>query len=151
MSAFDVEAFMSSATTEANSTRSEPVPEGEYTAIAHISDDPQNPAVRTTMSGKVVLDVHWSIDDAGVKEVTGRDDPQVRQSIFLDIDANGRLDVSKGKNLQLGRLREALGLNTPGIPFKFADISGKVARVLVKHRLDAEGTTWADVKGVTKA
>ena len=103
------------------------------------------------MSGKVVLDVHWSIDDAGVKEATGRDDPQVRQSIFLDIDANGRLDVSKGRNLQLGRLREALGLNTPGIPFKFADISGKVARVLVKHRLDAEGTTWADVKGVAKA
>ena len=151
MSAFDVEAFLSSAVTDANSTRTEPVPEGEYMAVAHISDDPANPAVRTTQSGKVVLDVQWAIDNAGVKAATGRDDPVVRQSIFLDLDSNGRLDVSKGRNIQLGRLREALNLNTPGVPFKFADISGKVARVLVKHRLDSEGTTWADVKGVTRA
>lgn len=155
MSAFDVEAFMSTAITEAF-TKAPPIPEGIYLAIASVSDDPNKPCIRTTNTGKVILDIYWHIDDAQVKEVTKNDDPVARQSVFLDLDANGRLDSSRGANNQLRTVRIATGTNVPGAPFKFADLNGKIARVNIKHRLvnneeSGETDTYAEVKGVTKA
>jgi hypothetical protein len=68
---------------------------------------------------------------------------------MLDINDAGNLDMSKGRNVQLGRLREALGLNTPGQAFSFQMIPGRAAKILVKQRVEGEDI-FADVKGVVK-
>lgn len=148
MGTFDPSSFLDESVTDPNSTSSTPVPEGEYTAVAG------EPALRngTDKNGAPwnALDINWAIDDPKVAEVTGRPANSVRQSFFLEIDEKGKLDIGKGKNVSLGRLREAIGLNTPGKPFSFRMIQGQVAKVTVKHRVYNDAI-FADVKAVARA
>lgn len=143
--AFDLEAFANTANTldAPLSTKMLPIPEGEYQAVATKQE------LRTTNSGKVVLEVTWEIDDQSVREATSREHPTSRQGIFLDITPQGTLDRSQGKNIGLGKLLEALGMNVPGRPFSYADIVGQVAKVHVKHR-QVEDNTYDEVKGVNR-
>lgn len=141
MSTFNPDNFLNTETAEANATSFTPVPENEYTAsIKEIKP-------RSTDSGKAILDVVWSIDDAAAAAATGITNPTVRQSIFLDITEAGGLDVGAGKNVQLGKVREALGQNAKGKTWRPGNLIGGVARVTVKHRLVGEDT-YADIKGV---
>lgn len=48
-----------------------------------------------------------------------------RLEYLCDINDRGMLDMGPGKNVGLGLLREALGMNQPGVPFKFSDMAGK--------------------------
>ena len=143
---FDPDSFMSSTTEGEMSTEYTPVPEGEYNAVI------DNVNARESSSDKgdfVMLDVTWKIDDAHVAEVTGIENPTVRQTIFLDITSSGGIDMAKGKNIQLGRLREAVNQNKPG-PWSPSMLPGNVAKVKISHRM-YEGRTFADVKGVSAA
>ena len=136
---FDADSFMGTTVDGEMSTEFVPVPEGEYNAVI---DDVK---VREA-KGSVIMDVLWSIDDASVSGVTGRDKNTVRQSIFLDMTDNGGLDLSQGRNIGLGKLRDALNQNGPGA-WSPSMLTGNVAKVRVAHRI-YEGTTYADVKGV---
>jgi hypothetical protein len=141
---FDPDNFLSSQTEGEMSTEFTPVPEGEYNALI------SGVNARSTSSEKgeyVILDITWAIDDAGVSETVGMDNPTVRQSIFLDTTDNGGLDLGKGKNIQLGRLREAVNQNGPGA-WAPSMLEGQVAKVRVSHRM-YEGRIFADVKGVS--
>lgn len=141
---FDENSFMSSETQGEMSTEFTPVPEGEYQAVA------KSVGVRSGSGDKgdwAVLDVAWAVDSAEATEATGMDNPTVRQSIFLDITESGGLDLGKGKNIQLGRLREALGQNGPG-GWSPSMIEGNVATVKVAHRMH-EDRLYADVKSVS--
>ena len=141
---FNEEAFMNTQTEGAMETEIIPVPEGEYQALA------KKVGVRSGTSEKgewAVLDITWGVDDASVTEATGMDEPTVRQSVFLDLTPDGGLDLGKGKNVQLGRLREALGQNGPDA-WSPSMIEGNVAMVSVAHRM-YEGRTFADVKAVS--
>ena len=144
MSVFNPDAFLTQESTESNDTSFAPIPEGDYTAVI------KEIKPRTTSTGKAVMDVVWAIDDQDVREATGLSEPTVRQSIFLDLTDAGGLDFGKGKNVQLGKLREALGQNTPGQAWSPAMLSGNVARVNIKHRI-VDQNIYADVKGVAKA
>jgi hypothetical protein len=149
MSTFDPNAFANAQFTDANATTFAPIPEGEFVA----SVDKQ--AIRTTEKGNVILDVTWKIDDPQVAEETGIASPSVRQSIFLDITPSGGLDFGKGKNVGLGRLREALNQNNAGQPWSFGNLVGAVAKIRVTQRIvrdDATGVEniYNDVRGVTK-
>jgi hypothetical protein len=148
MGTFDPSTFLDVTINEANSTSSTPVPEGEYTAVAG------EPAIREWRSqakgtSGLALDIPWTIDDSRVKEITGRDTNVVKQGLMLDTTESGALATGKGQNVGLGRLREALDLNSPGKPFSFRMIQGQVARVSVKHRVDGD-QIFADVKGVAR-
>jgi len=140
MSQFDPDLFLSTQTASALDTQAVPVPEGEYNAV--IKD-----VAARQVKDSIILDVRWAIDDANVAAVTGLTEPTVRQSVFLDMTAGGGLDTSKGKNIQLGRLREALRQNIAGQPWAPAMLVGNVARVTVKHRIGGEAIYTA-VKGV---
>lgn len=140
---FDPDNFLSTDVAGANSTEYTPVPEGEYPAII------KGIKPRVTDSGRTIADVTWGIQDDKAAEVTGMKEPSVRQSIFLDIDDNGTLSLAKGKNVQLGKLRAAVGQNDPSKPWNFRMLEGQMAKVLVKHRMDGE-TLYTDVKAVTK-
>ena len=145
MSTFNPDQFLNTETSDATSTSYTPIPEGEYPACV------KEIKPRVTTSGKAILDVVWSIDDAdgAIEAATGMKQATVRQSVFLDLTDSGGLDMGKGKNVQLGKLRDALGQNTPGKSWRPGDLMGGVALVAVKHR-SVDDAIYTDIKGVTK-
>lgn len=145
---FDPSTFLNQTFEEANSTVLTPCPEGEFPGIAEKVDVNTWQKKDGSASG-LKLDLVWDIQDEGVKAATGRDPTRVRQSIMLDLTDTGQLDMGKGKNVNLGRLREALDLNQPGAPFSFSMIQGRMGKVMVKHRIDNDNI-YDEVKAVAK-
>lgn len=145
---FDAQAFLESTVTEANDTKVVPVPQGEYTGLIDKLEAGQWQSKDGTKSG-FKISVTWAIDNPEVKAFLGRDNVTVRQDIMLDVLEDGRLDTSKGKNVGLGRLREAVDLNQPGQPFSFNMLPGRVARIGVTHRVYNDDT-FAEVKTVAR-
>lgn len=145
---FDPAAFLNQTFDEANSTESVPVPEGEFLAISEGTKVDTWQTRDGSKSGLKCL-VTWSIQDDNVKQLLERKEVKVRQEFILDTTETGNLDFGKGKNVTLGRLREALDLNTPGQPFAFGMIDGRMGKVLVKHRVYNDSII-AEVKGVVK-
>jgi len=146
MSNFNPEAFMNSTTTDSNSTQYTQVPEGEYNAAI----DAVTP--RTTQTGKALLSVKWKVDDEGARTATGMAEPSVFQTVWLDIKDDGTLDGGAGKNVGLGKLREALGQNQAGKPWAPGMLIGGVAKIRVKHSIDKRDnvTINAEVSAVAK-
>lgn len=148
MGTFDPNSFLDVNLTEANSTQSEPVPVGEYMALT--GDPAMRPwQSRDGLKSGVALDVPLEIDDAGVKAKLGREKVTVTYGIMLDLNESGGIDTGKGRNVKLGRLRDALGLNEPGVPFNFRQISGRPLKVSIKHRVDGDNI-YTDVAGVAR-
>lgn len=144
MSAFNPDTFLNTETDSASATTYTPVPEGEFNA----SIKAIKPRVLT--DGRAVLDVTWAVDDETARQETGMAEPVVRQTIWLDTTESGGLDFGKGKNVGLGRLREAVGQNQAGKPWAPGMLLGQVATVKVSHSIDKrDGVTInADVKAV---
>jgi len=145
---FDPTTFLNATFTDANDTSVIPCPEGEFLAIADKVDIKPWSKKDGSASG-LKLNVLWDVQDAGALEQVGREKLSVRQDIMLDLTEGGGLDFSRGKNVGLGRLREALDLNTPGQPFSPSMIQGRMAKVAVKHRVDG-ADIYAEVKAVAK-
>jgi len=141
---FNPEDFMNTETTVQNETDYTPMPEGEYPAVISKLD--------SRMAGSTpVLDVTWMIDDQAVREQTGMDEPTCRQTIWLDVTESGGLEAGANKNVQLGKLREALGQND-GSPWSPQMLNGQPARVIVKHSSPNEqGAVYANVVQVAAA
>ncbi len=152
MSMFDPTSFLEMSVDQSNSTVSIPVPAGEFVAfVDKVEARPWTSKTDPTKSG-VALDILWNIDDAGVKQMLDREKVTVKQGIMLDLTETGGLDMGKGKNVGLGRLREATGLNEAGQPFAFRMLEGKAAKVIVEHRPDPKqpDVIYAEVKAVAK-
>ena len=132
-SLFDPNTFLEQTVTGAMDTKYPVIPAGEYPAISKSIAARKMQNKDPTKGAYTVLDIVWSIDDAGVKEATKLETPTCRQSVFLDLDAEGKLDTSETKNVQLGRLREALGLNKPEDVFSFSQLVGQPALVRIEH------------------
>lgn len=142
----DTAQFLSMTTDEALDTKITPCPPGEWQAM--IGDIEIADYQRKDGTTGYRLVVPWEIQDEGVKSELGRDTVKVTDSIFLDMNADGTaLDMSKGKNIGLGRLREALGQNTPGEPWGPAMLQGQVAVVEVVHEV-YKGNPVANIKAV---
>jgi len=151
-SAFDPTAFLNATITESNSTETVPVPEGEYLSISEKAEVVPWQSRDGSNSG-LKLVITWEIQDEGVKELLARSKVTARQDIMLDLTETGQLDMGKGRNVALGRLREALDLNKPGDPFSFAMIAGRMGKIVIKHRIaEINGVQQpvAEVKGVLK-
>lgn len=147
---FDINNFLDQTTTEANSTQALPVPIGVYTAVIDEVTARQWASRKDPSLSGIVIDVKWSIDDESVKQLLDRPQVFVRQGIMLDITPTGGLDFGKGKNVSLGRLREAVDLNQPGVPFSFAMLKGRIAKIQVDHRIDEQGIPRAEVKACAR-
>lgn len=145
---FDPQAFLDSAIDSALDTSVIPVPIGEYQAVIE-KITPRTWQSKDGSQSGVALDIIWTIEDSEVKQFLDRQEVKCKQGLMLDMTTDGKLDTGKGKNVPLGRLREAVGLNKPGQPFSFHMLAGQAARVSVKHRIDGEDT-FAEVKGVSK-
>lgn len=149
---FDPNQFLNDSVTGANDTKYIPVPQGEFPAIIKAVNARQMPSKADPGKFVTVADVVYEIDDQTVRTATGLDTPTVRQSVFLDLTPEGKLDMSKGKNIGLGKLREALGLNDPNKSFSFADLPGRAAIVQVEHTPNEKspGDVYANVSKVGK-
>lgn len=131
MSVFDPDTFLNTEIAGAIDTTIIPVPEGEYPA--QVANAPRFRTIDTKDGERHVMDVSWLVDDENVKKVTGLERPMCRQTVFLDITEEGGLDISKGKNRQLGLLREAVGQNSAGRPWAPAMLEGQTAHVRIEH------------------
>jgi hypothetical protein len=141
---FDPDSFLDATLPGANSTKRDVVPAGTY--VARLSNlEVKNGTVNKPGEnfGKpwVALNFRWNIDLAGTNQV-------VFDSVFLELGDDGRPDMGKGKNVKLGKLREAIGLNSGPVQFRAFD--GRVATIKVDHRM-YEGDVQAEVKGYAKA
>lgn len=130
---FDPTTFLNSEVDVALDTKIVPCPAGEYPALSEKVDAVPWQTKDGSKSG-VKLAIIWDIQDENAKQVTGRDPTRVRQDIMLDLTETGQLDLGKGRNVGLGRLRQALGLNNPGEPFNMGMLQGRMALVTVSHR-----------------
>ena len=147
---FNPDQFLDMTINEVNSTQTVPVPVGEYTALVSDVKCRQWQSKADPSKSGLTLDVTWEIDDAAVKQLLGRDKVTVKQGIMLDLTESGGMDMGKGRNVGLGRLREALDLNRPGVAFSFSMLPGRLAKVSVSHRIDGENI-YAEVKSVARA
>lgn len=149
---FDAQSFLDAAYTESNDTKLIPVPVGEFIAIIDKATPRTWQSKDGTQSG-VAMDIEWIIEDQEVKNYLGRDTVKCKQGLMLDLTPDGKLDMSKGKNIGLGKLREALGLNVAGQQFSFAQLPGQMAKVFVKHRDNPNepGEVFAEIKQVVSA
>lgn len=145
---FDPQTFLNTQYDETLDTKSIPCPVGEYPAIAD-KIDVRKWAAKDGSSSGLKLVILWDIQDESVKEFIGRDKVLVPQEQMLDLTESGALDTSKGHNIGLGRIREALDLNTPGEPFAFGMITGRMAKVSVTHRPVGEDL-FHEIKRIAK-
>ena len=145
---FDPQSFLDASVSGTNDTKITPVPVGEYMGIVEKVSPRQWQSKDGSQTG-ISLDVIWLIEDESVKEYLGRTSVSCKQGIMLDLTPQGGLDMSKGKNVGLGRLREAVGKNNPGEAFSFAMLPGAAAKVGVTHRVVGEDI-YAEVKQVAK-
>lgn len=133
MSTFDPSQFLDFTTTDANSTERVPCPPGEYDAqVEKLETRTWTSKTDPTKSG-VTLEVTWSIQDQTVLQQLDKDKVTVKQGVMLDFTDTGSLDMGKGKNIGLGRLRAATGNNVPGRPFAPSMLMGCMAKVRVSH------------------
>jgi hypothetical protein len=120
---FDPESFMNQNVDAPMATTLQSVPEGEYTAMIGDFDSSAFRTVTITnkQSGlsqeRPVLDVPFIIDDAALKAKLQRETVTHKETFWLDITADGRLDTGPDRNVRLGQLRAALGQNDPGSPW----------------------------------
>jgi len=146
---FDPNTFLNATFTEENDTKVIPVPAGEYLALAE-KVDVKSWSSKDGSSSGIKLEILWDIQDDNVKALLGRDTVKCAQQQMLDLTDTGALDMGKGKNVGLGRIREALGLNKPGEPFSFGMIQGRMAKVVVSHRTAGEDI-YAEIKKIATA
>lgn len=150
-STFNADMFLNTNVNGSMSTVTIPVPEGNWKAqITKLGA--RKLEAKDGQEERTILDVTWEMLDDEPKRVTGQDKPMARQSVWLDFTPEGALDLSKGKNVQLGKLREALGQNRDGRDWSFRQLQGGLAVVSVSHRPDqTSGEIFADVKKVAPA
>lgn len=146
---FDPESFIDSAVTGANDTVVAQCPEGTYRAQVGDKMDPPR-KVETKRGPAYIFRLNWDILDDTVRAQLERPNVYVSQDLWLDFDETGALDMGKGKNVELGRIREAVGVNDPNVPFKMRDLTGRMATISVAHRADKDNPErkYAEVRRV---
>jgi hypothetical protein len=142
-STFNPDQFLNTQIDGENDTVYVPIPVGDYQAsISKIEPRLAN--------DKPVLEVTWQTTDQEAVEATGLDTPTVRQTVWLDLNESGGLDMRRGKNVQLGKLREALDQNHAGVAWAPGMLIGQSAIIKIKHNPGKEpGEIFANVSAVT--
>ena len=93
------------------------------------------------------LNLVWVIDDQALRDKLNRAEVTITQGLMLDLDDNDRLDTRKGRNVRLGRVRKALGLNEGSIKFK--EFIGKTATLQIAHGVNSQdGSATEEVAAV---
>ena len=89
----------------------------------------------------VVADIIWELLDDRLKEALNMQKITCKQSLFLDLTPEKQLDMGKSKNIALGKVREALGLNDKKKDFFLGLLIGNTAKVQVVHEPNEQDPT----------
>ncbi len=152
MSTFNPEQFMSTTITDKLDNVLIPVPDGPHRAqITKI--DYRTLDAKDNNPERTLMEISWEVTDEKVKKLTGLEKPTARQTIWLDLTAEGQLATGAGKNIGLGALREAVGQNKPGKPWSPSHLMNAIATILVKGEKDKTNpeVVYARVTRVSKA
>lgn len=149
-SIFDPKTFATMTFTGANDTKSVPIPVGDWPfEIAKSEITPWSRRGESTPAGfKLVLLMKTSAPE--VVAITGRKENAVRYEVMLDLTPEGMLDMGKGMNVRLGKLREACRLNDPSRPFSFDQFVGHSVVGSITHRPTDAGDLVAECKMVAQ-
>ena len=149
LSTFDPDLFLGSEVEGEFETSYQRVPPGEYPGVI---DDVKVRKVDTKDGPRAVMDVTWLILDEEVKKETELERPTCRQGMFLDVNDQGGLDRGKNKNVAVGRLLEALGMNN-GKAWNPEGLKGLPATVRIEHKPNADDpeNPYANVTRVATA
>ena len=149
LSTFDPDLFLGGEIAGGFATSYARVPAGEYSAMI---DDVKVRKVNTDDGEQAVMDVTWLILDEEVKKDTELERPTCRQGFFLDINEKGGLERGKNKNVGLGRMLEALGMDQ-GDKWSPAGLKGSLATIRVEHKpnKDDPENPYANVTRVAAA
>jgi len=142
---FDPDVLMNTSIEQPLSTQVIQPDGGEYEATI----DSVNLRNGTGKNGEpyYMLNVGWELHSEEAKQKTGREKVVARQSLFLDVDEDsGRLETEEGKNVDLGRLFDTLGLNDQDKSIKM--LEGRPAKVLVSVDEGNDGVPRANVRKV---
>ncbi len=143
---FDPQQFLHTEMAKPHSTEYVPIPEGEWPGICTKVDTRTN-TKRDTGEVFHSLQTFWELDSPEVRKALDQDHPTVRYDFLLEFDDNGMLAEGPGKNVKLGRLREAIGKNNDP-KFKPIDIKGCMAMIRVGHRIGDDGTVYSEGKAI---
>ena len=149
MTAFDPNFFAQQTFVGENSTESVPFPEGDWPFLIEEAKVTAWQGKADPSKGGLKLQVKMSCEDQAVAKVTGRAKNTLTYECMLDLTEDGRLDMGKGMNVRLGRLRAAIGLNEPGTPWTFDMMAGRTCMGKVKHEA-YEGRALAKIADVAK-
>lgn len=140
---FDYQKLLDQQTSEAASIQLEPAPEGEFRVFIDTEVEferwfrqveiKKGPRTGQTV---VICRVPFVLDDENVKAALERDRVTAIRDCWLDfLDDGITLDWGKGKNVDLGQIRAAVGLGSAGRPFNLAMLPG-AGPALAKIRHD---------------
>lgn len=146
---FDVNSFLDLTVTGSNDTKRIPVPIGEYIGLTGDVEVSQWQGKEDPTKTGLKFKIAVKFDDARIQEVTGMPTNTVTYEGMLDTLPGGGLDMGKGKNVALGKIREATGKNDPSVPFSMRQLSGLPVRASVIHE-EYKGDLYAKIKAVAK-
>ena len=152
MSMFDKDTFLQTETTGAMSTVFKPMPEHEALAVIADIEIKTGTIKKGDRAGEtwVMFSVKYEVDSDEAREATNMDTPTVRQSLFVDINDDGMLDTSEGRNIDLGRLRLACNQNGDG-PWSPMQMVGCPVMIFIGQRPDENDADkiYNEVKATT--
>lgn len=128
---FNPDDFLQTSVEGEMSTSIPSVDAGEYQA--EIFKTPKPEVKEINGEDRVLWNLSWLVMDDAVKTKTGLEKPTVRQTLWLDVTDAGGLDLGEGKNVGLGKLRDALGQNKKGKAWNPSMLMGARATIKVTH------------------
>ena len=145
---FDAEAFQNAVISEASSTATIPWPVGEYVGTIKKAEIRSGTISKGERAGQpwaglsVQVEVDRSFLPEGASSVASG-------MVMLDLTDSGGLDTRAGRNVNLGRLRAAVGLNTPGQAFSFPMLEGRTVKITTGVRMDKDDPDlqYTEIKG----
>jgi hypothetical protein len=151
---FNVNEFLSENIDAPLDTKRDPIPEGEYSAQIGIDDksvDLQAGVSAKNQKPWLRLDLTLELTDPNLAAQLKRDKVVVRYGLMLDLNEQGKLDTRPQRNINLGKLRDAVDQNRPG-NWNFFMLKGQPLKVKIKHRANEENPMepFSEVAGVTK-
>lgn len=149
---FNPELFLNAEVEGALSTEYVLIPEGDHSGIigpisadSFKSFDIKKGDNAGKKAYRLDLDIFVNDETGQLKEMLGRP-PKIQYRLMLDMAAGGSLELGKGRNVNLGRLREAVHQND-GKKWSFGMLAGQPIRFKVKHNTYNERTN-AEVTAV---
>jgi hypothetical protein len=151
----DMQALLNVSTSAPLSTVVKSCREGDFKATIDDGDKWLSfKEIKTAAGTSYQLVILFNILDDGVRKELGRDKVLVPKNIWLDQTESGTLDTGDGKNVDLGRLLAAAGLNAPGNQMeKVNQLRGKGPFIVkVTQRADPKDPSikYAEVRRVSK-